>query len=64
MPVLDAEDALREVTRLAYGSGTLKPDAAKAVLASWQTAAGVPSARARKATPADLAEFGIAQTKG
>lgn len=64
MPRLQAEEALQEVTRIAYGSGHLEKDAARDVLARWKDAAGIKAPKPVRATTDALAAIGIGLRQG
>ncbi len=62
LPVLQAEESLLAQTRLAVGTGSLKPDAARDILRSWERAAERPGQKKRpavKATPQTFIGTGI-----
>lgn len=67
LPQLQAEESLREVTRLAMGGGHLAEEEQQRIRTTWQRVAAGLSAeddpKPVKATPEDLKRLGIAFRK-
>lgn len=59
IPRLVAEESLLEAHRIAYGTGSLEKDAARATWRQWQDAAGMERRRPPRATTETLAALGI-----